>query len=140
MPFPISGTQGPKAAEKSKAKGAAGAVGGPSFASMLAGALSESPAETPAASSMGAAVATGLPVLHEEDIPTDTRGQASALMATLKELAGEALAGQPARGAAHLARLAEALGADEAQLTPQQKQVLNEARTRAAVEAEKQKS
>jgi hypothetical protein len=141
MPFPVTGTQGPKLAEKTKAKGATNAAGGPSFASLLAGALEESPnaAESSPAASLGGTLATPLSVWEDDTPPPNTREQARSLMQTLKELAGETMAEQPPSHLERLQRLSEATGADENALTPQQQQVMNEARTRAAVEAAKRK-
>lgn len=132
----IKGLGGIKAADKSKSKARTGAVGGASFADMLEEAQSvESAAATTPVSSSDLA-AGYLPI--EEDLPQNPRQQAQELMKTLKALAEDAFSGSPTHTVNRLEQLAN--GVDESSLTPQQKDALDEARTRAAVEAAKLKS
>ena len=132
----IKGLGGIKAADKTKAKARTGAAAGTSFADMLeeAQAVSGAEAATPTASSD---VAAGFLPL-EEDLPQSPRQQAQELMKTLKALAEDAFAGSPTHTVNRLEQLTNSL--DDSQLTPQQKDALDEARTRAAVEAAKLKS
>lgn len=132
----IKGLGGIKAADKTKAKARAGAAGGTSFADLLeeAQAVSGAEAATPTASSD---LAAGFLPL-EDDLPQNPRQQAQELLKTLQALAEDALSGSPTHTVNRLEQLANSV--DESTLTAQQKDALDEARTRAAVEAAKLKS
>lgn len=135
MIFGINGPKGPNATDKAKAKSKTGATGGPSFADLLdeASATGEAPATA-------TATGVGLPVGYlplEDDQPRDGKKQAQDLLKTLRELAEDALAGSPSAAVEKLEKLAG--NVDESKLSPQQKAVLDEVRTRAAVEVAKLK-
>jgi hypothetical protein len=140
MVFPISGPQGAKATDKTKAKGRVGESTGTSFASLLSAAeqAHEAPAPLPNTALAGLNLPSYLPEA-EEEIATDTRGQTAQLLQTLRQLADAALGGAGANPTERLHQLATATATDSAHLTPAQAQVVAEARTRAAVEAEKLK-
>lgn len=136
MIFKIDGPGGPKGVDKAKAKKPAGSVGGPSFADLLGEAQDIDAAEqTPVTG--GPALAGGyVPV--EEDLPRDAQGQARELLKTMRALASDALGGE--NPAAAVQRLDALVGSvDESTLTAEQKQVLDEVKTRAAVEVAKLK-
>lgn len=136
MIFKIDGTGGLKGVDKTKAKKPAGSVGGPSFADLLDEAQGVDAAEQ--APVMGGPALAGGYVPIEEELPRDAKGQARELMKTLKDLAGSALGGEsPAAAVQRLDALAA--GVDESLLTPEQKRVLDEVKTRAAVEVAKLK-
>lgn len=138
--FKIDTTGAIKATDKAKQKARTTAAGGPSFADMLEDAQQvESPAQTTPIVSTGALAAGFIPLENEDDLPKDTHGQARSLLQTLKDLASDALSGTPTAALPQLQALAEAQGIDESTLSPTQKTALNEARTRAAVEAAKLK-
>ena len=138
MVIPVHGPQGPKTTDKAKAKARTGAAEGPSFAETLAAAeAADHPAaSTPLPLASGLALPSYVPA-NEDDVPQDTRGQTAALLKTLRELAEAALGGSATVNRSRLQQLAEGHATDEASLTPDQRQVVNEARTRAAVEAAK---
>ncbi|RYG58871.1 MAG: hypothetical protein EON60_12095, partial [Alphaproteobacteria bacterium] len=73
----------------------------------------------------------------EEDLPRDAQGQARELLKTLKGLAEDALSGSPTAAVSRLEQLAGSF--DENALSAEQKKVLDEVRTRAAVEVAKLK-
>ncbi len=130
----IKGLGGIKPADKSKAKARVGAAGGPSFASLLEDAQA---APTPDSS---APTTLGLPAGYvplEDDLPQNPRQQAQQLLQTLQTLAEDAFSGSPTAAVARLENLTAQL--DESTLTTAQKDALNEARTRAAVEVAKLK-
>ena len=141
MVFPVNGPKGPAATDKSKAKGRATGVGGPSFASYLSAAEeAQGPEQTlPQAPIAGLNLPTYLPEA-EDEIARDTKGQTAQLLQTLRALADAALGGNAQAALGTLQALAEANATDESTLNATQKQVLAEARTRAAVEAEKLKN
>ena len=136
MVFDIKGLGGVKGADKTKAKSKTSSVGGTSFADMLDEAQAADATETGAAVSGGMAVAGGFAPV-EDDLPRDARGQARELLKTLKGLADDALAGSPTAAVGRLEELAGSF--DEASLSADQKKVLDEVRTRAAVEVAKLK-
>lgn len=131
----INGPKGPRETDKAKAKSKTGATGGPSFADFLseASAAGETAAAAPAA---GVGVPVGyLPI--EDDVPQNGRQQAQQLLKTLRELAEDALSGSPSAAVSKLEALASSV--DESKLNAEQKAVLDEVRTRAAVEVAKLK-
>ncbi len=132
----IKGLGGIKGADKTKAKSKTGSVSGSSFADML------EEAQAADASEAMAPVAGNLPVTGgfvplEEDLPKDAQGQARELLKTLKGLAEDALSGSPTAAVDRLEQLAGSF--DENALSAEQKKVLDEVRTRAAVEVAKLK-
>lgn len=138
MVYQINGPKGPTATEKAKSKARVGTTGGPSFAEALAEAQAEQ--EAPAPATLGSAGGLALPTFipqPEEDIAHDTKGQTAQLLKQLRELADAALGGTGRPSLQQLQQLAESAATDEATLSPQQRQAVNEARTRAAVEAAK---
>jgi hypothetical protein len=141
MVIPIQGPKGPAATEKSKAKGRVGGVGGPSFASLLSAAeeAQNTEAATPQTPISGLNLPTYLPT-NEEEIARDTKGQTAQLLQNLRALADAALGGNNKAALGTLQALSQATSTDESSLNATQKQVLAEARTRAAVEAEKLKN
>ncbi len=132
----IKGLGGIKAADKAKAKARTGATGGASFADMLEEAQSVNATEASSALASSDVAAGFLPI--EDDLPQNPRQQAQELMKTLKALAEDAFSGSPTNTVDRLEQLANSV--DESSLTTQQKDALDEARTRAAVEAAKLKS
>lgn len=132
----IKGLGGVRAADKAKAKARTGATGSTSFADMLEEAQMVSGAEAATPTSSSDLAAGYVPI--EEDLPQNPRQQAQELMKTLKALAEDAFAASPTNTVNRLEQLAN--GVDESSLTQQQKDALDEARTRAAVEAAKLKS
>ncbi len=136
MVFDIKGLGGVKSADKTKAKAKTGSVGGPRFADFLDEAQAADGAAEAAPVSGGMAVAGGF-VAVEEDLPKDAQGQARELLKTLKGLAEDALGGSPTAAVGRLEQLAGSF--DENSLSPEQKKVLDEVRTRAAVEVAKLK-
>jgi hypothetical protein len=143
MVFPINGANGPKATDKAKAKARVGVAGGPSFADALAEA--QATAElTPALPTAPLSGGLALPALvpdeeaNDQPIPKDTKGQTAQLLKHLRDLADAALGGPAQANMQKLQQLANAVGADETALSPAARQAVNEARTRAAVEAAKQ--
>jgi hypothetical protein len=141
MVIPIQGPKGPAATEKSKAKGRVGGVGGPSFASLLSAAeeAQSTEAATPQTPIAGLNLPTYVPV-GDEEIARDTKGQTAQLLQNLRALADAALGGNNKAALGTLQALSQATSTDESSLNATQKQVLAEARTRAAVEAEKLKN
>ncbi len=141
MVIPVNGPKGPAATEKSKAKGRVGSVDGPSFASLLSAAEEAQSTEgaAPQAPIAGLNLPTYVPA-NEDEIARDTKGQTAQLLQNLRALADAALGGNSKAALGALQTLAEASATDEASLNAEQKQVLAEARTRAAVEAEKLKN
>lgn len=138
--FRIDGLGGVKETDKTKAKAKTGSSTGPSFASFLEEAQSADAPADPAPIAGAGGLASGyIPLENEEDAPKDSRGQARALLQTLRDLANDALGGSPTSALPKLEALAKAEGVDESTLTATQKTALDEARTRAAVEAEKLK-
>lgn len=136
MIIPVNGPKGPAAADKAKAKTRTGATGGPRFADFLDAASQADAAEVAAPAASTAVVGGFLPL--EEDIPQDGRGQARELLKTLRSLAEDALSGSPTAAVTRLEQLAGSV--DESSLNAAQKQVLDEVRTRAAVEVAKMRS
>lgn len=136
MVFDIKGLGGVKGADKAKAKSRTGSVGGPSFADLLDEAQAAGSASEAAPVSSGMTVAGGF-VPVEEDLPKDAQGQARELLKTLKGLAEDALSGSPTAAVGRLEQLAGSF--DENALSAEQKKVLDEVRTRAAVEVAKLK-
>lgn len=132
----IKGLGGIKAADKTKAKARAGAAGGVSFADLLDEAQAVSGAEATSPTASSDLAAGYLPI--EDDLPQNPRQQAQELLKTLQALAEDALSGSPTHTVNRLEQLANSV--DESTLTVQQKDALDEARTRAAVEAAKLKS
>jgi hypothetical protein len=136
MVYQINGPKGTTAAEKAKAKARA-AAGGSSFAAALAEAQA---AAAPEAAMPFATNGLTLPAF----VPTDdvlnqnTQHQTAVLLKQLRELADAALGGGSRPDLHQLKELAHASAADEQSLTPQQRTVVAEVRTRAAVEAAKQ--
>jgi hypothetical protein len=138
MVYQVNGPKGPATTEKTKAKGRVGVAGGPSFAEALADAQAQ--AEPPSNATMATAGGLALPTFiagTEEEIAQDTKGQTAQLLKQLRELADAALGGTGRPSLHQLQQLAESAATDEATLSPQQHKALNEARTRAAVEAAK---
>ncbi len=140
MIFDIKGLGGVKGADKTKAKSKTGAAGGPSFADMLDEAQAAGGAtgmESPVAGVMGGlGVAAGF-VPIEDELPKDAQGQAREMLKTLKSLAEDALSGSPTATVSRLEALARDV--DESALTAEQRKVLDEVKTRAAVEIAKLK-
>jgi Class II flagellar assembly regulator len=132
----IKGLGGIKAADRAKAKTRTGAAGGVSFADMLEDAQEVAAAEASTPASSLDLPAGFVPI--EDDIPQNPRQQAQELLKTLKTLAEDAFSGSPTNTVDRLEQLANSV--DESSLTTQQKDALDEARTRAAVEAAKLKS
>ncbi len=132
----IKGLGGIKAADRAKAKARTGATGGASFADMLEEAQSVEASAASVPTSSSDLAAGFLPI--EEDLPQNPRQQAQELLKTLKALAEDAFSGSPTNTVNRLEQLASSV--DESSLTAQQKDALDEARTRAAVEAAKLKS
>ena len=135
----IKGLGGVKLADKTKAKARTGAAGGPSFASLL-----EEAQAAEDASALESAAPLSLPAgyvpLEEEDpdaAPRNPKQQAQELLKTLQTLAEDALSGSPTATLNRLEQLTAQI--DESGLTQLQKDALDEARTRAAVEAAKLK-
>lgn len=141
MIFDIKSLGGLKATEKSKAKSKTSNVGGPSFADMLdeaQGVDEASGMESPVSGVIGGlGVPAGFTAI-EEDLPKDAKGQAQEMLKTLRSLAEDALSGSPTATVSRLEALAAEF--DESTLTAEQKKVLDEVRTRAAVEVAKLKS
>lgn len=136
MVFDIKGLGGVKGADKAKAKAKSGGVGGPSFADLLDEAQGTEAADTAAPVVGGLGLPAGfIPI--EEDLPRDAKGQARELLKTLQGLAEDALSGSPTAAVGRLEALAADV--DETALTAEQKRVLDEVRTRAAVEVAKLK-
>ncbi|TKW61916.1 MAG: hypothetical protein DI628_04655 [Blastochloris viridis] len=132
----IKGLGGIKAADRAKAKARTGAAGSVSFADMLEEAQAVESAAASTATSSSDLASGYVPI--EEDLPQNPRQQAQELMKTLKALAEDAFAGSPTNTVNRLEQLVN--NVDESSLTQQQKDALDEARTRAAVEAAKLKS
>lgn len=136
MIFDIKGLGGVKGADKTKAKAKTSGVGGPSFADFLDGAQETDAAATDAPVVGGLGLPAGfIPV--EEDLPRDGKGQAQELLKTLHALAEDALSGSPTAAVDRLEAMAASV--DESALNAEQKRVLDEVRTRAAVEVAKLK-
>jgi hypothetical protein len=136
MVYQVNGPKGPATTEKTKAKARVGVAGGPSFAEALA----EAQVETPSSAAMATAGGLALPTFiagTDEEIAQDTKGQTAQLLKQLRELADAALGGTGRPSLHQLQQLAEGTANDEANLSPQQRNALDEARTRAAVEAAK---
>lgn|GEM_PF-7006073 len=128
----INGPGGIKGPDKSKAKRK---TDGPSFESFLEEAEGAGAPEQAAAP-----MQMGLPggYIPLEEYPQNPREQARELLKTLRELAGEALGGEnTAQSVEKLAAMAGEV--DESTLTEEQKKVLDEVKTRAAVEVAKLK-
>ena len=136
MVFDIKGLAGIKSADKTKAKAKTSAAGGPSFADFLGEAQEADAPQSQAPVMGGMSLPAGF-VPVEEDLPKDGKGQAQALVKSLKELAEDALSGSPTAAVGRLEALAD--NVDESALTSEQKRVLDEVRTRAAVEVAKLK-
>ena len=138
MVYQVNGPKGPATTEKTKAKARVGVAGGPSFAESLAEAQAQ--VETPSSAAMATAGGLALPTFiagTDEEIAQDTKGQTAQLLKQLRELADAALGGTGRPSLHQLQQLAEGTANDEASLSPQQRNALDEARTRAAVEAAK---
>lgn len=128
----VNGPKGPGAVDKAKAKARTGAAGGANFADYLEAAQGADEA-APVVGTGGVGVGGFIPV--EEDLPRDAQGQARELLKSLKALAEDALEGSPTAAVGRLEQLAGSV--DERGLSSAQKQVLDEVRTRAAVEVAK---
>ncbi|PZP40614.1 MAG: hypothetical protein DI585_00665 [Pseudomonas fluorescens] len=134
MVFDIKSLGGLRGADKTKSKAKTGATGGPSFADMLDEAQDSGAAENASPLAPNFAVPGGF-VPIEDELPRDAKGQARELLNTLKTLAEDALSGSPTATLDRLEALTRQV--DESTLTADQKQALDEARTRAAVELAK---
>ncbi len=143
MVYHVNGPKGPGPLDKTKAKPRAGAADGPSFASLLAEATEAQPSPTNSVSAetlpSGLSLTPFLPN-HDDPLPNDTRGQTNQLLQQLRNLADAALGGTAQPNLSQLHQLAEATAQDETTLTAPQRNALNEARTRAAVEVAKHDS
>lgn len=140
MIFDIKGLGGVKASDKSKAKSKISNVDGALFADLLenAQATQQTPNEHGVVSDLG--LPSGfIPV--EDHLPRDAKGQAREMLKTLQSIAQDALSGAPVEATQRLQQLSEQSDAVPMQdLNDDQKRVLDELRTRAAVETAKLKS
>lgn len=137
MAFDIKGLGGVKGADKTKAKAKVAGTGGPSFADILEEAQASEQNEPNAGLNSGMGGSSTPYVPFEEDVPKDAQGQAREMLKTLRSLAEDALSGSPTATVGRLEALAA--NVDESTLTAEQKQALDEVRTRAAVEVAKLK-